>query len=235
MRILMVNNQIFSFEDMGGFLKENKIEGSVVCCVPGALALDIAAKCDVDMSILYVNKNNIHEVAEFLKDIKEANPELYNMAMVQPENFGSLGEDLENLIDDYIAVPIDPNELSLRLRKVKRLGERTNEDVKPLLLQEELDEILQGKQVQKESACTASEATALDQALFENEETAELTPDSIDAGLLDLRASCKAGNTAREKNLNRYLLIGAGVVLITLMAFLFSQGKLTGLISAIFG
>lgn len=243
MRILMVNNKTFTSEDMGGFLHNNKIDGSVVCCVPGEFALDIAAKCDADMAVLYIDQSNIQAAADFLRDIKDASPRIYNMAMVQPAHFDCLGDELENLIDDYITVPIDSNELGLRMRKVMRLRQQTRasaasyeteeirEDKKDGEFKYREDEISSHKEpVQTESACSAAEADDIENYSCGLNEESDIRSESIDAGLHDLRATCKAGSAARRMSVNKNLILAVAALMAVLLAFLYSQGKLGGII-----
>lgn len=237
----MVNNKTFTSEDMGGFLHDNKIDGSVVSCIPGEFALDIAAKCDADMAVIYIDQSNIQMAADFLRDIKEASPKIYNMAMVQPAHFDCLGDELENLIDDYITVPIDPNELGLRMRKVMRQRQQTRasdaheieesrEDIEDKEVEVNEEKISsQEEQVQTESACSVAQAEDIENSSCGLEEESEILPDSIDAGLHDLRATCKAGSSARRLSVNKNLIIAAAASIAVLLACLYFQGKLGGI------
>jgi DNA-binding NtrC family response regulator len=116
MRILLFRNQILSHDNLESFLQNQGTGGSVVCCDSGPLALDIAEKCGINVAITHVDQDNPFE-AGFLKELKESNPALNILAIVLPEHFECLGDDLENLVDDFITIPIDMGELKIRLRK----------------------------------------------------------------------------------------------------------------------
>ncbi len=120
MRILLFRNQILSHDNLEDFLQNQGPGGSVVCCDSGTLALDIAEKCGINVAITHVDRDSIPLATGFLKELKESNPALNILAIVLPEHFDYLGDELENLVDDFITIPIDMGELRIRLRKALR-------------------------------------------------------------------------------------------------------------------
>lgn len=117
MRILLFRNQILTHDNLEIFLQNQGSGGSVVCCDYGKLAMDVAEKCGVNVAITHVDRDSTPSATGFLKELKESNPALSILAIVLPEHFDFLDDELENLVDDFITIPIDLGELRIRLRK----------------------------------------------------------------------------------------------------------------------
>lgn len=134
MRILLFRNQTLSHDNLEDFLQNQGPGGSVVCCDSGALALDIAEKCGINVAITHVDRDSIPLATGFLKELKESNPALHILAIVLPDHFDYLGDELENLVDDFITIPIDMGELRIRLRKSLRHSQLVTTQPQPATL-----------------------------------------------------------------------------------------------------
>jgi DNA-binding response OmpR family regulator len=130
----LFRNQILSHDNLESFLQDQGTGGSVVCCDSGTLVLDIAQKCGINVAITHVDQDNVPFASSFLKELKESNPALNILAIVLPEHFDCLGDDLENLVDDFITIPIDMSELKIRLRKGLRHSQLVKIEPQPAVM-----------------------------------------------------------------------------------------------------
>jgi signal peptidase len=121
MKILLIGNQVIPEYQMSGILQESSVQAQILACTQKEMAEEIVKKMDIDLVYAYADfSNDLPALIKLLRQLKDVKPNLYCMLMIYHQDFGEVDEDLQEVIDDFITVPLEASEFAVRLRKAKQ-------------------------------------------------------------------------------------------------------------------
>lgn len=138
MKVLLIHNKDITMEYLENILEGKCIRGEVIVALPDAFTLEVMRNIHFDMVIGSIHGSTIGIMEDFLAKVKEIENEndIYTYMGVDKETLGTLDQDLLDVVDDFISIPIDREEFGYRLGKAaKRLMKRKGEESLPGVLE----------------------------------------------------------------------------------------------------
>jgi signal peptidase len=118
MKILLIGNKVIPEYQMAGILQESSIQAQILSCTQYDTAEEVVQKLSIDLVYAYADfSNDLPALKNLLRQLKDVNPNLYCMLMIYPQDFGEVDDSLQEVVDDFIGIPLESSEFSVRLRK----------------------------------------------------------------------------------------------------------------------
>ena len=118
MKILLIGNKVIPEYQMAGILQESSIQAQILSCTQYDTVEEVVKKLSIDLVYAYADfSNDLHALKNLLKQLKDVNPNLYCMLMIYPQDFGEVDDSLQEVVDDFIGIPLESSEFAVRLRK----------------------------------------------------------------------------------------------------------------------
>jgi signal peptidase I len=118
MKILLIGNKVIPEYQMAGILQESSIQAQILSCTQYDTVEEVVKKLSIDLVYAYADfSNDLPALKNLLRQLKEVNPNLYCMLMIYPQDFGEVDDSLQEIVDDFIGIPLESSEFAVRLRK----------------------------------------------------------------------------------------------------------------------
>lgn len=118
MKILLIGNKVIPEYQMAGILQESSIQAQILSCTQYDTVEEVVNKLSIDLVYAYADfSNDLPALKNLLRQLKDVNPNLYCMLMIYPQDFGEVDDSLQEVVDDFIAIPLESSEFAVRLRK----------------------------------------------------------------------------------------------------------------------
>lgn len=130
MRVLMNANEQISATMMENHFQASSITAAVTA-TPKEMMLEILKACKMDLVTYYAEHIDNKELIDMFNDMKAVNPNIRCVIFIKKENLDQVGEELENCVDECFAIPLDSNDLMIRLRRMMRSAAQQAEPAAP--------------------------------------------------------------------------------------------------------
>jgi signal peptidase len=118
MKILLIGNKVIPEYQMAGILQESSIQAQILSCTQYDTVEEVVKKLSIDLVYAYADfSNDLPALKNLLRQLKDVNPNLYCMLMIYPQDFGEVDDSLQEVVDDFIGIPLESSEFAVRLRK----------------------------------------------------------------------------------------------------------------------
>jgi signal peptidase len=118
MKILLIGNKVIPEYQMAGILQESSIQAQILSCTQYDTVEEVVKKLSIDLVYAYTDfSNDLPVLKNLLRQLKDVNPNLYCMLMIYPQDFGEVDDSLQEVVDDFIGIPLESSEFAVRLRK----------------------------------------------------------------------------------------------------------------------
>ncbi len=118
MKILLIGNKVIPEYQMASILQESSIQAQILSCTQYDTVEEVVKKLSIDLVYAYADfSNDLPALKNLLKQLKDVNPNLYCMLMIYPQDFGEVDDSLQEVVDDFIGIPLESSEFAVRLRK----------------------------------------------------------------------------------------------------------------------
>ena len=125
MRILLNINEQIAPAMIENHFRAISVE-STVTVTSKDMMLEILQAYKMDMVVYYADKVDSCDLLNFFSKIRSVDPNILLVLFVKKENLCMVGETLEFYLNECFAIPMDSNELIIRLRRVMQASERQN-------------------------------------------------------------------------------------------------------------
>jgi len=130
MKILMNANEQISTTMMENHFQASSITAAVTA-TPKEMMLEILKACKMDLVAYYAEHVDNKELLDMFNEMKAVNPNIRCVIFIKKENLDQVGEELENCVDECFAIPLDSNDLMIRLRRMMRSAAQQAEPAAP--------------------------------------------------------------------------------------------------------
>lgn len=121
MRILLIGNRILSEQALASLLKENNLAAYTLSCIHGDMAVELLKKIDIEIVMVHADtEQDLTGLTDLLQRFKQEQPGTYIMLLLDPDDFSQISEALQEVVDDYLTLPIIGVELAIRAKKAGR-------------------------------------------------------------------------------------------------------------------
>lgn len=127
MKVLLIHNKDITMEYLENILESKCIRSEVIVALPDAFTLEVMRNIHFDIVIGSIHGYCVGMMEDFLAKVKlmENENDIYTYMGVDKETLGTLDQEFLDVVDDFISIPIDPEEFGYRLAKAaKRVMKR---------------------------------------------------------------------------------------------------------------
>ncbi len=131
MKILLIGNRILSEQELASLLKENNLAAYTLSCIHGDMAIELVKKIDIGLVVVHADMDqDLARLTDLLQRFKQEQPGTYVMLLLASDDFCQISEELQEVVDDYLTLPIVGVELAIRARKAGRHAQSHERPVK---------------------------------------------------------------------------------------------------------
>lgn len=117
MTVLMNTSRQLSERLMEAFLHKIGVRATVIATSDTQTMIDIGKACKIDLLTYYTQSPDNHDLKDFIGQMRELNPGLRLILLTQDELWQDSGAAADFSADEYVALPIKPEEFLPRLAK----------------------------------------------------------------------------------------------------------------------
>lgn len=126
MRVLINVNEQISAMMMEKYFQASSLEAEVTAA-PKDMMLEILKACKIDVVAFYTEEIDNAALISFFS----AAGDIRKILFVKKQNLGAVNPELESMLDECFAMPLDSGEMMIRLRRMMRSAGTTNHKPKP--------------------------------------------------------------------------------------------------------
>lgn len=119
MRILMNVNDQLSLSMLENHFQASNLPATVTAA-PSDMMIEILRACKINLVAYYVEELENSKLINFFNEIKAIDSSIRCILFLKKENMNMISEALENIFDECFAIPVDSNDLMIRLRRMMR-------------------------------------------------------------------------------------------------------------------